>query len=174
MKRSLVTAAGAALVSLAVHPMTLQAEPLPAQRYLPLSVAIEAANAALDACTKDGHHISVEVMNHNAMVLVTFHHELATIHSAYSAHAKAYTVLSYSFASGETTSGDIAQRITKNPADLARVQGIPGLLMAPGGVLIQFGKQTVGAIGVGGSRGPVADEACAKAGVAKIADRLAP
>jgi uncharacterized protein GlcG (DUF336 family) len=151
-----------------------QAEPLPTQRYLPLTVAIEAATAALDKCTRDGHHISVEVMNHNAMVLVTFHHELATIHSAYSAHAKAYTVLSYSYASGETTSAAIAQRITKSPADLARVQGIPGLIMAPGAVLIQFGKQTVGAIGVGGSAGPVADEVCAKAGIEKIKDRLAP
>ena len=36
------------------------------------------------------------------MILATLHHELATIHSSYSAHAKAYTVLSYSFASGET------------------------------------------------------------------------
>jgi uncharacterized protein GlcG (DUF336 family) len=151
-----------------------QAEPLPTQRYLPLATAIEAAMAALDKCTNDGHHVSVEVMNHNAMVLVTFHHELATIHSAYSAHAKAYTVLSYSYSSGETTSAAIAQRIAKNPADLARVQGIPGLLMAPGGVLIQFGKQTVGAIGVGGSAGPVADEVCAKAGIDKIKDRLTP
>ena len=39
--------------------------------------AIEAATAALDTCTKAGHPISVEVMNHNAMVLVTFHHDPA-------------------------------------------------------------------------------------------------
>jgi uncharacterized protein GlcG (DUF336 family) len=162
------------VAALAVVAGTAQAEPLPTQHYLPLSVAIEAATAALDQCTRQGHHISVEVMNHNAMVLVTFHHELATIHSAYSAHAKAYTVLSYSYSSGETTSAAIAQRISKSPADLARVQGIPGLIMAPGGVLIQFGKQTVGAIGVGGSAGPVADEACAKVGIEKIKDRLSP
>src|SRR5262245_12812556 len=144
--RMLLTIAAAAWAAGAA-----QAEPLPTQRYLPLTVAIEAATAALDKCTQDGHHVSVEVMNHNAMVLVTFHHELATIHSAYSAHAKAYTVLSYSYSSGETTSAQIAQRITRNPADVARIQGIPGLILAPGGVLIQAGKQTVGAIGVGGS-----------------------
>jgi len=151
-----------------------RAEPLPTQRYLPASVAITAALAAFDTCAKAGHHVSVEVMNHNAMILATLHHELATIHSSYSAHAKAYTVLSYSFASGETTSGDIARRITKNPADVARIQGIPGLILAPGGVLIQFGKQTVGAIGVGGSSGPVNDELCAKAGIDKIRDHLTP
>ena len=150
------------------------AEPLPMQHFLPLSVAIEAAMGALEKCTKDGHHVSIEVMNHNAMVLVTLHHELATFHSAYSAHAKAYTVLSYSYSSGETTSAAIAQRLTRNPADVARIQGIPGLILAPGGVLIQAGKQTVGAIGVGGSAGPVADEVCAKAGIDKIKDRLTP
>jgi uncharacterized protein GlcG (DUF336 family) len=149
-----------------------RAEPLPTQHFLPLTAAIDAAMAALDKCTQDGHHISIEVMNHNAMVLVALHHEFATIHSAYSAHAKAYTVLSYSYSSGETTSGQIAQRLTRNPGDVARIQGIPGLILAPGGVLIQFGKQTVGAIGVGGSAGPVADEVCAKAGIEKIKDRL--
>src|ERR1041384_6362344 len=162
------------VAALAVVAGTAQAEPLPTQHYLPLSVAIEDATAALDQCTRQGHHVSVEVMNHNAMVLVTYHHELATIHSAYSAHAKAYTVLSYSYASGETTSAAIAPRIAKSPADLARVQGIPGLLMAPGGVLIKSGDQTVGAIGVGGSSGPVNDELCAMAGIEKIKDRLTP
>jgi len=170
----LLAIASAIVVTAASTLPAAHAEPLPTQHFLPLSVAIEAATTALDTCVKAGHHISVEIMNHNAMVLVAYHHELATIHSAYSAHAKAYTVLSYSYASGETTSADIARRITKSPADLARVQGIPGLIMAPGGVLIQFGKQTVGAIGVGGSSGPVNDELCAKAGIEKIKDRLTP
>ena len=168
--KGLLTLAASAALSIAAT--GAGAEPLPTQHFLPLTVAIEAATAALDMCTKEGHHVSVEVMNHNAMVLVTYHHELATIHSAYSAHAKAYTVLSYSFASGETTSGQIAQRLTRNPGDIARIQGIPGLILAPGAVLIQFGKQTVGAIGVGGSSGPVNDERCAMAGIEKIKDRL--
>lgn len=151
-----------------------RAEPLPTQHYLPADVAIEAAMAAYDTCKQAGHHVSVEVMNHNAMVLVALHHELATIHSAYSAHAKAYTVLSYSFASGETTSGEITRRITRSAEGIARFHGISGLILAPGAVLIKFGSQTVGAIGVGGSSGPVNDELCAKAGVDKIKDRLTP
>jgi uncharacterized protein GlcG (DUF336 family) len=170
--KALLTTAMSAVVALTAAMSSVGAEPLPTQRYLPLSVAIEAALAALKECTDKGHHVSVEVMNHNAMVLVSFHHELATIHSSYSAHAKAYTVLSYSYSSGETTSAEIAQRLTRNPADVARIQGIPGLILAPGGVLIQAGKQTVGAIG--GSAGPVNDELCAKAGIDKIKDRLTP
>ena len=145
---------------------------LPSERYMPLDIAIEAASAALAQCKADGHPVSVEVMNHHARVLVTFHDPFTTIHSAYSAHAKAYTVLSYSRASGGTTSAQIAARITKDPASVARIQGIPGLILAPGGVLIKSAGQTVGAIGVGGSTGSTQDEKCALAGIAKIQSKL--
>ena len=160
-----------ALATFAIQPARA-AEPLPTAKYLPLDAAIEAALGALERCQKDGHHISVEVMNANAMVLVTLHDPHASIHSNYSAHAKAYTVLSYSYSSGETTSDEIARRITKNPADVARIAGIPGLVLAPGGVLIRSGNETVGAIGVGGSTGGKPDEVCAMAGIEKIKARL--
>jgi hypothetical protein len=77
-----------------------RAEPLPTQPYLTIDVALRAATAALDKCKAEGHAVSVEVMNQSAMTLVALHDPFTTIHSAYSAHAKAYTVLSYSFASG--------------------------------------------------------------------------
>ena len=147
---------------------SLHAQGLPTERYMPLDVAIEAASAALKQCKADGHAVSVEVMNHNARTLVTYHDPFTTIHSAYSAHAKAYTILSYSRASGETTSAQVAARITKNPADVARISGIPGLILAPGGVLIKSNGQTVGAIGVGGSPGSTPGGRCPLAGIAKI------
>jgi uncharacterized protein GlcG (DUF336 family) len=171
MRRSLTAMV---VVGLLTRGGTARAEPLPMQRYLPAPVAVEAATAAFNHCLNAGHHVSVEVMNHHAMVLAALHHDLASLHSTYSAHAKAYTVLSYSYASGETTAAEITRRIINTPGALARIQGIPGLILAPGGVLIQIGGQTVGAIGVGGSSGPVNDELCAKAGIEKIKDRLTP
>jgi uncharacterized protein GlcG (DUF336 family) len=150
------------------------AAPLPSQHYMTYEVALEAAQAAIAKCKAAGMHISVSVMNSSGMELVLIHDELASIHSAYSAHAKAFTVLSYSYSSGETTTSQITKRITQSPAAIARIAGIPGLVLAPGGVLIKFGNETVGAIGVGGTPGGVAvgDEECAKAGIEKIADRL--
>jgi uncharacterized protein GlcG (DUF336 family) len=165
--RQIIIAAGCIAFASAAH-----AQSLPTEKYMPLDVAIEAASAALAQCKADGHAVSVEVMNHNARTLVTFHDPFTTIHSAYSAHAKAYTILSYSRASGETTSAQVAARIMKNPGDVARINGIPGLILAPGGVLIKAGAQTVGAIGVGGSTGATQDEKCAYAGIEKIKARL--
>jgi uncharacterized protein GlcG (DUF336 family) len=164
----------AAVAAIAGAAPMATAEPLPTQHYLTYQVALEAAQAALAKCTAAGMHISVSVMNAQGMELVLIHDQFASLHSGYSAHAKAFTVLSYSYSSGETTTSQITQRITKSPAGIARISGIPGLVLAPGGALIKFGNETVGAIGVGGTPGGVAvgDEECAKAGIEKIADRL--
>ena len=122
MKKLLLTA------GFIIAASALQAQGLPSEKYLPLDVAIEAATAALKQCKTDGHPVSVEVMNHNARVLVTYHDPFTTIHSAYSAHAKAYTVLSYSRASGETTSAQIAAgaRIAQHRIGLG-MRGIGGM-----------------------------------------------
>jgi uncharacterized protein GlcG (DUF336 family) len=166
----------AAVTGLALGAVPTLAAPLPTQHYLTYEIALEAAQAALATCKAAGNHISVSVMNSSGMELVLIHDQLGSIHGAYSAHAKAYTVLSYSYSSHETTTSAITDRITKSPAAIARISGIPGLVLAAGGVLIKFGDETVGAIGVGGSSGGVkiGDEECAQAGVDKIKDRLHP
>ena len=166
----------AAACGLVVGATPTLAAPLPTQHYLTYEVALEAAQAALATCKAAGNHISVSVMNSSGMELVLIHDEQGSIHGAYSAHAKAYTVLSYSYSSHETTTSQITDRITKSPAAVARIAGIPGLVLASGGVLIKFAGETVGAIGVGGSPGgvKVGDEECAQAGIEKIKDRLHP
>jgi hypothetical protein len=64
---------------------------------------------------------------------VTDHAPFTTIHSGNFAHAKAYTVLSYSHASGDTTSAQIPAGITIIPVDVARIQGSPGLILSEEG-----------------------------------------
>ena len=49
---------------------------------------------------------------------------------------------------------------------------LPRLLEAGGGVVIKLGDEAIGAIGASGAPGSALDEACAKAGLAKIEDRL--
>ena len=45
-------------------------------------------------------------------------------------------------------------------------------MLAQGGVVIKVGDEVVGAIGIAGARGNNIDTACARAGIAKIQDRL--
>jgi uncharacterized protein GlcG (DUF336 family) len=167
MRSALSCAALAASVMLS--PFGVRAEPLPSTHYLTLSVAIEAAQAALAKCTADGHHISVAVLDGSGTQLVAFHHERSTVHSAYSARQKAYTVLSYAFSDDGRypTTTDLVKRFATTDA-LVRVLAIPGMLPSPGGTLIKMGKEIVGAIGVGGSPGGTPDQVCADVGLEKI------
>ncbi len=48
-----------------------------------------------------------------------------------------------------------------------------GVTAIGGGLVIQSRGSIVGAIGVSGAPGPASDEACAKAGIESVLDRLA-
>jgi len=54
-------------------------------------------------------------------------------------------------------------------ADLAHV---PNAVMLTGGLIVKSGGSIIGGVGVAGAPGGDKDEACAKAGVAAIQDKL--
>ncbi len=62
-------------------------------------------------------------------------------------------------------------RKTKDGADLAAQRQLADVIALGGGVPINVGNDTIGAVGVSGSS-QTGDEACAKAGVAKVAEQL--
>jgi uncharacterized protein GlcG (DUF336 family) len=165
----------AALLGLTAAQAPTLADSLPTAHYLPLTVAIEAAQAALAQCSGQGFHVSVAVLDAAGTELVAYHDERSTIHSAYSAKQKAYTVLSYAFSdSGKyPTTTDLVKRF-QGTENLVRVLAIPGMLPSPGGSLIKVGDEIVGAIGVGGSPGGTPDQVCANTGLDKIKPHLNP
>ena len=62
------------------------------------------------------------------------------------------------------------QRVKDNP-NLGAVH-LTGIIAAQGVVPIKAGDEVIGAVGVSGAPGGEKDEACAKAGVDKVADQL--
>ena len=54
----------------------------------------------------------------------------------------------------------------------AGVRDLPGAVVLGGGIMVQAGGSLVGAIGVSGAPGGDADDACAKAGIAAIQDKI--
>ena len=60
---------------------------------------------------------------------------------------------------------------TQAPA-MQGLRQLPNVVLIGGGVTIEAGGSLVGAIGVSGAPGGDADEACAKAGVAAVKDKL--
>ena len=69
----------------------------------------------------------------------------------------------------EAASGLI--RTPKDPA-FAFLRQIPNVVGVGGGVPIRAGNEVIGAVGVSGAPGGEKDEACANAGLAKVADAL--
>ena len=54
----------------------------------------------------------------------------------------------------------------------AGVRELPGVVILGGGVMVEAGGSLLGAIGVSGAPGGETDEACAKAGIAAVHDKL--
>jgi uncharacterized protein GlcG (DUF336 family) len=54
----------------------------------------------------------------------------------------------------------------------AAVRNLPGAVVLGGGLVIEAGGSLVGAVGVSGAPGGDADDACAKAGIDAVRDKL--
>lgn len=54
----------------------------------------------------------------------------------------------------------------------AGVRALPGVTIIAGGVMVEAAGSLVGAVGVSGAPGGDNDEACAKAGIAAVRDKL--
>ena len=65
----------------------------------------------------------------------------------------------------------LAKRVLTDPA-VAGLKDTEGTIALGGGVPIKAGNEVIGAIGVSGAPGGDKDEACANAGIQKVADKL--
>jgi uncharacterized protein GlcG (DUF336 family) len=106
----------------------------------------------------------VAVVDRAGQVMVILRDEQATGQTAEMARRKAYTARMY-----RTTTLEFQKR-TADPAYAAQ-RNVADILALGGGAPIQVGNETVGAVGSSGST-QEQDDACAKAGIAKVADLL--
>lgn len=135
------------------------------QRSVSLGMAKTMADAALAACKAKGYNTSVAVVDRAGQVLVIMRSEQATAQTAEMARRKAYTARMFRVPTAEfqkRTEEDSAREAQRDLADI---------LALSGGVPIQVGTDTIGAIGSAGSTLET-DDACAKAGIAAVADLL--
>jgi uncharacterized protein GlcG (DUF336 family) len=134
------------------------------QRNLSLAMAKTVAEAALAACQAKGYHTAVAVVDRAGQVLVILRDEQATAQHAEMARRKAYTARMFRITTTEF------QKRTADPPYAAQ-RDLPDILALGGGAPIQVGNETVGGVGSAGST-LEQDDACAKAGIAKVTDLL--
>ena len=134
------------------------------QRNLSLGMAKTIAEETLGQCKSKGFNTAAVVVDRAGQVLVMLRDEQATAQVAEMARRKAYTARMF-----RTTTLEFQKR-TSDPAYVAQ-RDIADILALGGGVPIQVGKETIGAVGSAGSSQET-DDACAKAGIAKVAEFL--
>jgi|SRR5579864_2412282 len=162
--RRLLLAAAPGL--LAVFPAPAGAQGLLTIHRVPAALANEAVAEAVAHCAGQGYAVSAVLVDADGVREAVLRGDHAGVHTLDSALGKAYTASSF-----KDDSGAVAERLMANPG-AAQLQHVPGLLLVQGGVAIKVGDETVGAIGVAGAPGGNLDEACARAGLDKIKDRL--
>lgn len=128
--------------------------------------ALVAAKAALEACRKQGYQVGVAVVDRAGLTQVFLRDRFAGAHTIEVATNKAWTAASF-----RTSTLSLAAE-TQPGRPMSGIRGVPRVLAVGGGVLIEGGGISYGAIGVSGAPGGEADEDCALAGVRAIADAI--
>jgi uncharacterized protein GlcG (DUF336 family) len=128
--------------------------------------ALQAAQAALARCDKDGYTAAVAVVDRGGHALVLLRNGLAGPHTVQTAIGKAATALSFRTDTTELAAATQAGRAASG------IRELPNVVAVGGGLMIRAKGSLVGAIGVSGAPNGDADDGCAKAGLAAIGDAL--
>jgi len=160
--RALIAKALAALVLAA----PAAAQEVVTEKALSLDMAHAIAQGAVEKCRTDGYHVSVTVLDRDGLVKAAFRDDGSGPHTIVTSRRKAFTSVTF-----RQPSADWAKRVLTDPA-VAGLKDTEGTIALGGGVPIKAGNEVIGAIGVSGAPGGEKDEACANAGIQKVADKL--
>jgi uncharacterized protein GlcG (DUF336 family) len=138
---------------------------LASHKDLTLPVALTIAETALETCKAQGNKVSVHVIGRDAEVLVAMRGDDTGPHTMENSLRKAITSRMQ-----RRPSGEFANAVKQNPT--AGALHLANMIPAQGALPIKVGDDVIGAVGVSGSPGGDKDEACAKAGIDKVADQL--
>jgi uncharacterized protein GlcG (DUF336 family) len=141
------------------------AQGLVTQRNMSLRMAMTIAEATLETCKAGGFHTAAVVVDRAGQVIVLLRDEQAAPQIAEMALRKAFTARMF-----RSTTLDFQKRTGSDPT-LAPQRNVADILALGGGVPIQVGNEVIGGVGSAGSSQEM-DDACAKAGVAKVEDLL--
>ena len=135
------------------------------QKALSLPMALTIAQTAVESCKAQGYLVSVHVLGREGQVLVALRGDGSSPHTFENSLRKAYTARTF-----KSPSGEFAQRVKDNPT-MGQVH-LANIVATQGGLPILAGDEVIGGVGVSGAPGGEKDEACAKAGLDKVAAQL--
>jgi uncharacterized protein GlcG (DUF336 family) len=160
-----IKVATAGLVLAAAAPASAQ---VVTEKNISAPMALTIAQTAMEACQAQGYRVSVTVLDRAGEVKVAVRGDGANPHTPENSRRKAYTAKTI-----RASSADFAKRVNDPTNMTARAQAtLPGFIALAGALPIKVGDDVIGAVGVSGAPGGERDEACAQAGIDKVADHL--
>ncbi|HMN94268.1 MAG TPA: heme-binding protein [Hydrogenophaga sp.] len=160
------------LIALALAlPLAAQAQTTPTAgtfdiKTLTPETALMAAQAALASCRAQGYQVGVAVVDRSGLTQVFLRDRFAGAHTVDVATNKAWTAASF-----RTSTLELATE-SQPGKPMSGIRSTPRMLAVGGGVVIEGGGSIFGGIGVSGAPGGDADDACARAGIKAIADKI--
>jgi uncharacterized protein GlcG (DUF336 family) len=130
-------------------------------------LASEAVAEAVASCARQGYNESAVLVDADGVRQAVLRGDGAGSHTLDSANDKAYTAATFK---ADTTA--LVERAKTAAGFAALFTQIPHLVLFGGGIIIKLNNEVIGAIGAAGAPGADLDEACARAGLDKIRDRL--
>ena len=132
---------------------------------LSVNTAVTIAQTAVQTCKAQGYNVSAHVLGRNGEILVAMRGDDTGPHTLENSMKKAWTARAQ-----RAPSVNFANAVKMNPT--VGAIHLTNMVPAQGGLPIMVGEDVIGAVGVSGAPGGDKDEACAKAGIDKIAAEL--
>ena len=129
-------------------------------------VAFDLALSALQQCRNDGYQVAVVVTDRFGAPLVELRDRYTPVGALDIAKGKAWTSVTFT-----RNTSDFVKAMKDNTMS-AGLGGLPGVTPLVGGLVIAADGSLLGGVGVAGAPGGEKDEACAKAGLIAVQDRL--
>ena len=129
-------------------------------------LALDLARATLADCQKRGFQVAVVVTDRFGNPQVMLRDRFAGTHTPTTAQGKAWTAASF------RTSTLELMGLSQPGSPQSGLRNLPNVVMIGGGITVEAGGSMIGAVGVSGAPGGDMDEACAKAGLGAIKDKL--
>jgi uncharacterized protein GlcG (DUF336 family) len=123
------------------------------------------AETAIEECQKDGVRVAVAIVDRGGHLKAFLRNDGPGGHTVEIARRKAITARMFNRSTIEFV------KWTEAPA-LAGLREVADVIPLGGGVPIRAGNELIGGVGVSGAPTGERDEACANAGIAKVADQL--
>jgi uncharacterized protein GlcG (DUF336 family) len=153
----------ATLALVGAFSMTALSQDLLTQKVMSMEMAQSMAQATVAQCRANGYRVSVSIIDNSGLLKAFLRDDGSGAGTPDLSRRKAYTALFFRRTSAETAKAFGAMTPPPN---------VEGTVMMAGGVPIKAGTETIGAIGVSGAPGGDKDEACANAGIEKVAEKL--